>query len=92
MNGEKVSVNHQLLFQRLSVATSTKRDGTSQESFAYELCSNHPALFDHKPFHCSGIKSELNDATWKQVDSEQTEKAAIVCAQCGTDDINTDEA
>ena len=91
MNGEKVSVNQQLLFQRLSVATSTKRDGASQESFAYELCSNPPALSDHKLFHCSGAKSEFADAIWRQVDLEYTEKPAIICTQRETDDISTDE-
>ena len=39
MNGEKVSVYLQLLFQHLSVASSTKTDDARQESFAYELCS-----------------------------------------------------
>ena len=39
MNGEKVSVYLQLLFQNLSVASSTKTDDARQESFAYELCS-----------------------------------------------------
>ena len=38
MNEEKVSVNQQLLFQRLSVASSTKTDGATQELFIYELC------------------------------------------------------
>ena len=38
MNEEKVSVNPRLLFQRLSVATSTKTDGAGQESFTYKLC------------------------------------------------------
>ena len=39
MNGEKASVYLQLLFQHLSVASSTKTDDARQESFAYELCS-----------------------------------------------------
>ena len=39
MNGEKVSVYLQPLFQHLSVASSTKTDDARQESFAYELCS-----------------------------------------------------
>ena len=39
MNEEKVSVYPNPLFQRLSMATSTKTDGARQESFAYELCS-----------------------------------------------------
>ena len=39
VNGEKVSVNPQLLFQRLSVATSTQTDEARQEAFSYELCS-----------------------------------------------------
>ena len=39
MSREKVSVYSQPLFQRLSVATSIKTDGASQESFDYELCS-----------------------------------------------------
>ena len=39
MNGEKVSVYLQLLFQHLSVASSIKTDDARQESFAYELCS-----------------------------------------------------
>ena len=92
INGEKVSVNQQLLFQRLSVATSTKKDGASQESFAYELCSSPPALSDHKLFHYSGAKSKLSDAIWRQVDSEHTEKPTIVCAQRETDYISTDKA
>ena len=92
VNREKVSVNQQLLFQRLSVATSTWRDGTRQESFAYELCSNPPALSDHELFHCSGAGNELADAIWRKVDSEHTEKPAIVCTQRETYDISTDEA
>ena len=39
MTGEKVSVYPQPLFQRPSVASSTKTDGAKQESFADELCS-----------------------------------------------------
>ena len=39
MNGEKVSVYLLLLFQHLSVASSTKADDARQELFAYELCS-----------------------------------------------------
>ena len=39
MNGEKVSVYLQPLFQHLSVASSTKTGDTRQELFAYELCS-----------------------------------------------------
>ena len=73
MNGEKVSVYPQPLFQHLSVATSTKTDGARQESFAYELCSEPPSLFDHKLFQCSGAKSELAGAIWRQVDSEHNE-------------------
>ena len=39
LKGDKVSVYLQLLFQHLSVASSTKTDDARQESFAYELCS-----------------------------------------------------
>ena len=39
MDGEKVSVYLQPLFQHPSVASSTKTDDARQESFAYELCS-----------------------------------------------------
>ena len=39
MNGGKVSVYPQLLFQHLSVASSTKTDDARQESFAFGLCS-----------------------------------------------------
>ena len=39
MIGEMVSVYLQLLFQHLSVTSSTKTGDARQESFAYELCS-----------------------------------------------------
>ena len=92
VNGEKVSVNPQLLFQRLSVATSTQTDEARQEAFSYELCSYPPALFDHKLFQRSGAKSELADAIWRQVDLEHIEKPAVVFPQRGTNDISTSEA
>ena len=87
INREKVSVYPQQLFQRLSVATSTKTDGARQQSFAHELCSYLPALFDHKLFLCSEAKSKLADAIWRQVDSEHIESPAVVCPQCETDNI-----
>ena len=43
VNGTKVSVNLQLLFQRLSMVTSTQG-----EVFAYELCCYPLVLIDHK--------------------------------------------
>ena len=92
MNEEKVSVNPRLLFQRLSVATSTKTDRAGQESFTYKLCSYPPVFFDHRLLWCSEAKSELADAIWRQVDSEHVEKPAVVCRQCETDDMSTGEA
>ena len=68
VNGEKVSVNPQLLFQRLCVATSTKRDEARQQSFAYELCSCPPALFDHKLYDLIGKKNSWRSGAllpWK---------------------------
>ena len=92
MNGEKASVNPQLLFQRLSVATSTQTDEARQEAFSYELCSYPPALYDHKLFQRSGVNSELADDIWRQVDLEHIEKPAVVFPQHETNDISTGEA
>ena len=92
MNGVKVSVNPQLLFQRLSVATSTQTDEARQKASSYELCSYPPALFDHKLFQRSGAKSELADAIWRQVDLEHIEKPAVVFPQHETNNISTGEA
>ena len=90
VNGKKVSVNLRLLFQRLSVATSTQTDEARQEAFSYKLWSYSPALFDHKLFQRSGVKSEL--AIWRQVDLEHIEKPAVVFPQHETNDISTGEA
>ena len=86
MNGQKVSIYLQQLIQHLSVATSTKTDGARKESFANEGCSYPPVPVDHKLLQCSGAKSKLADAIWRQVDSEHKDKPAV------TDAISTDEA
>ena len=92
VNGEKVSANPQLLFQRLSVDTSTKTDGARQEWIAYELYSCPPTLFNYKLFQCSGAKTEFANVIQRLGDSEHIEKPTVVCPQCETDDISTDEA
>ena len=92
VNRDRASVNPQLLFQCLGVATSTKTDDARQESFAYNICSCTPALFDRKLFQCSGAKSELADAIWRLGDSEHIQKPTVVCPQHKTDDISVVEA
>ena len=75
-----------------ATATATQTDEARQEAFSYELCSYPPTHFDHKLFQCSGAKSELADAIWRQVDLEHIEKPAAVFPQRETNDISIGEA
>ena len=67
IGGQKVTVDSQLLFQRLSVA------------FGFELCSYAPSLFDPRLFMRNGNKSELADALWKLAarDNVQVANASV---------------
>jgi len=62
INGEKVNIDPQLLFQRLVIA------GTQAENlkyaFQYELCSFPPALFETKYVLLKANKPSLAKAIW----------------------------
>ena len=58
-DGKNVSADPQLLFQRLSVASSTQTEEAEQDAFGYELCPYLPALFDKGLLMRYGAKSKL---------------------------------
>jgi hypothetical protein len=77
IGGQKVTVEPQLLFQRLSVTTSTQTYKAKQEAFGFELCSYAPSLFDPRLFMRNGNKSELADALWKLAARDNVQVANV---------------
>ena len=69
-DGEKVQMDPQLLFQRLSLlATDGTRDDPAPY-FAYELCTHPPALFENSRLPWEVHKAALADALWNLVGDE----------------------
>ena len=95
LKGENLSVYLLLLFQHLSVASSTKTDDVRQESFAYELRCMFIASI---PLWLKTLPMQLSQewACWRHMDASRfrTERKARsnVCPQRETDDISTEEA
>lgn len=66
-NGEKFSLDTQLLFQRLTSAARHLDD--ISEIFKYELCSVPASLFDNNGFPREAKKSTLADTLWNDGNS-----------------------
>ena len=94
IGGQKVTVDPQLLFQRLSVATSTQTYKAKQEAFGFELCSYAPSLFDPRLFMRNGNKSELADALWKLAarDNVQVANASVYTRKNGSSNGATEHS
>ena len=60
IDGDRVQVDPQLLFQRLSTAAASDLE----TALKYELCSFPPALFESPNLLLEGQKSSLADAIW----------------------------
>lgn len=66
VDGNPVSVDPQLLFQRFITAANTTYDDT-KELFRYELCSFPSSLFETPDFLRQPNKAALADELWKLV-------------------------
>ena len=70
VHGETVTVDPQLIFQRL--VTVGIRTEDVQSLFAYELCSPPPALFESSGLPLQANKAVLADTIWKSFKSDRT--------------------
>ena len=70
IHGDTVTVDPQLIFQRL-VAVGIRTEDV-QSLFAYELCSPPPALFESSGLPLQANKAALADTIWKSLKSDQT--------------------
>ena len=70
IGGKQVNIDPQLLFQRLSLSTTTQTESGRTKSFCLELCSYAPNLFDNKLMMRTGAKNELADALWNEAKRE----------------------
>ena len=69
IKGEHVSIDPQLLFQRLLTVIERCDDETSL--FQYELCTYHAALFESSSLPLQTNKAVLADYLWKSMKEEQ---------------------
>jgi len=67
INNEIVSIDPQLLFQRL-ITVANRCEEDIAHTFKYELCSYPSSLFDSTGLPRAPQKSQLADAIWKLVD------------------------
>lgn len=70
VDGEKIQVDPQLLFQRLIIASQSLDDMSA--IFKYELCSYLPSLFDSSLMLLKPQKPALADAVWAKLLSDTT--------------------
>ena len=70
VDGEKIQVDPQLLFQRLIIASHSLDDVST--IFQYELCSYPPSLFDSSLMLLKPQKPALADAIWAKLPSDAT--------------------
>lgn len=70
VNGERLHVDSQLLFQRLMVAAPDVMDNI-ENLFQYELCSPPPSLFETNGLLRKANKPSLADAIWKLAECSQ---------------------
>ena len=68
VDGEKIQVDPQLLFQRLIIASQSLDDMSA--IFKYELCSYPSSLFDSSLMHLKPQKPALADAIWLKLPSD----------------------
>ena len=71
VDGEKIQVDPQLLFQLLIIASQSLDDMSA--IFKYELCSYPPSLFDSSLMLLKPQKPALADAIWAKLPSDATE-------------------
>lgn len=67
IDGEIVSIDPQLLFQRLMLITGDMDEDGIRKVFKYELSQKPSALFDEFGFIREGNSSSLYDTLWKNV-------------------------
>ena len=70
VDGEKIQVDPQLLFQCLIIASQSLDDMSA--IFKYELCSYPPSLFDSSLMQLKPQKPALADAIWAKLPSDAT--------------------
>ena len=70
VDGEKIQVDPQLLFQRLIIASQSLEDRSA--IFNYELCSYPPSLFDSSLMLLKLQKPALADTIWAKLPSDAT--------------------
>ena len=70
VDGEKIQVDPQLLFQRLIFASQSLDDMSA--IFKYELCSYPPSLFDSSLMLLKSQKPALAGAIWAEFPSDAT--------------------
>lgn len=71
VNGEKVALDPQLLFQRLIIIANNS-ELTMEEIFKYELCNHPTSLFDKHGLLREATKSHLADALFSTVQMNMT--------------------
>ena len=64
LNNDEVQVDAQVMFQRLSVVTTTGRYENPAQCFEYEMCSYPTSLFDESLLPRKASKPVLADAIW----------------------------
>lgn len=71
IKNEKVQVDPQLLFRRLSIIANSEDNPVT--AFEYELCSFPAALFDYPVLPRQANKASVADAMWENVKDSQPE-------------------
>ena len=83
VDGQNVSINPQLLFQRLSVASGMCDEDSKREllllSFVLTPPPPPPSLFDKNLMMCTCLKSKLADAIWRQWGGDNIKCDIPVC-------------
>jgi hypothetical protein len=77
INGEKVNIDPQLLFQRLVIAGTQAKN--LLDAFQYELCSYPPALFETKHVLLKANKPSLGQAIWATVPQGEQQSIPSNC-------------
>lgn len=65
IDGEKINVDPQLLFQRFLIAAKASGDDDISSVFEYELCSHPSALFDSACLLLEANKPQIAETMWK---------------------------
>lgn len=70
IDGEAVTIDPQLLFQRLILLVGNMDDSQLKDVFKYELSHRPPSIFDEKGYMRSGENTSLDNALLKEVGGE----------------------